>query len=130
MRKTLLPLSAFVLVTAVSPMPVAAQQADRVLTIYGTDKCPKNAAGEDIVVCVVKPENERYRIPKEFRQSIEIAPTNQSWANRAASIDSLGRTGANSCSTSGPTGWTGCWAQQMRQAKAERKAGLATKDPE
>lgn len=130
MRNALFPLASLAVLMLSLAMPAAAQQTDRVLTIYGTDKCPKNTSGQDIVVCVVRPEAERYRIPKEFRQSTEIAPSNQSWANRAASIDSVGRTGAESCSASGPTGWTGCWAQQMRTAKAERKAGLATTVPE
>ena len=128
MRKILLPLAALALLAPV--LPAHAQQTDRVLTIYGKDKCPTNSSGQDIFVCVVRPESERYRIPKEFRAPTDIAPANQSWANRAAAVDALGRTGADSCSSVGPTGWTGCWAQQMRQAKAEWKAGLATKDPD
>ena len=109
--------------------PVFAQAQTRVLDIFGNDKCPTNAAGEEIVVCARRPEAERYRIPKEFRQSSEIAPGNQSWANRAASLDSVGRTGTDSCSTTGPSGWTGCWAQQMRQARAEKRAAAAADSP-
>ncbi len=115
---------------AMVAVPALAQQTDRVLIIYGNDKCPTNASGEEIVVCSRQPEAERYRIPKEFRQPTEIAPQNQSWAARAQSIDQLGRSGTGSCSASGAGGWTGCWAQQMRAAKAERKAGLATTDPQ
>lgn len=127
MRSILIPLASIVALSLA--MPVAAQQADRVLTIYGNDKCPTNAGGQEIVVCIRKGEAERFRIPKEFRQSSEIAPTNQSWANRAASIDSIGRTGADSCSAVGPTGWTGCFAQQARAAKAERRAAAAADSP-
>ncbi len=109
--------------------PVFAQQTDKVLTIFGNDKCPTNSNGEEIVVCNRVPETERYRIPKELRTPTAIAPENQSWSNRAASIDQIGRMGAGSCSSVGPGGWTGCWAQQMRAAKAERKQGLSA-DPQ
>jgi len=106
-------------------VPASAQQTDRVLVLYGNDKCPTNSSGQEIVVCNRRPEAERYRIPKELRGATEIAPQNQSWAARAESIDQLGRSGTGSCSASGPGGWTGCWAQQMKQAKAERRAAAA-----
>ena len=125
MNKTVL--AALMLLPAVIPVtPVAAQAMDKVLVIYGTDRCPTNAAGEEIVVCARRPEGERYRIPKELRTPTEIAPNNQSWAARAQGVSDAGsRTGTGSCSAVGGSGWTGCWAQQMRAAKAERKANVA-----
>ena len=125
MRKTI---TAALLGLATLITPVTAQQADRVLTIYGNDKCPTNASGEEIVVCYRRPEAERYRIPKQFRDSLVIAPENQSWAARAqGAMDAGSRTGIGSCSASGPGGWTGCWQQQMRTARAENAQG-ATAD--
>ena len=110
-------------------VPVAAQQMDRALVIYGGDKCPTNAAGEEIVVCYRRPEGERYRIPKELRTPIEITPENRSWAAKANETLSAGAaTGIGSCSAIGAGGWSGCWAQQMRAAKAERRANAAN-DP-
>ena len=98
------------------PATALAQTAnDRVLTIFGNDPCPADT------ICVRAPESERFRIPKEFRNSGPIAPQNQSWANRAQQIDSVGRSGTGSCSPSGPGGWTGCYLEQMRAARAERK---------
>lgn len=96
--------------------PVSAQLAnERILTIFGEDKCPADT------ICVRAPENERYRIPKQFRESGVIAPQNQSWAARAqGTMDAGARTGIGSCSASGPGGWTGCWQQQMRAARADR----------
>ena len=125
MRKTVL--AALMLLTTALPIsPVAAQALDKVLVIYGKDRCPTNAAGEEIVVCARRPEGERYRIPKELRQSTEIAPGNQSWAARQQSTTNAGaRTGTGSCSAVGAGGWTGCWAEQMRAARAERKANAA-----
>lgn len=114
------------LATLTAPAVAPAQQADRVLTIYGNDKCPTNSSGEEIVVCSRRPEAERFRIPKEFRQSPLIAPENQSWAQRAQGVlDAGARTGTGSCSASGPGGWTGCWQQQMRAMRAEREQSSA-----
>ncbi len=98
------------------PAPAFAQAItnDRVLVIFGKDVCPANT------ICVIAPENERYRIPKALRNTGPIAPQNQSWAQRAQQVDSVGRTGPGSCSPSGPGGWTGCWQQQMRAARADR----------
>jgi hypothetical protein len=96
--------------------PAGAQTAnDRVLTVFGNDPCPRDT------ICVRAPEAERYRIPKEFRNTGPIAPQNQSWANRAAQLDTVERAGPSACTVQGPNNWTGCWLQQMRAARAERK---------
>lgn len=114
------------LATLTAPVAAPAQQTDRVLTIYGDDKCPTNSQGEEIVVCYRRPEVERFRIPKEFRQSPLIAPENQSWASRAQGVlDAGAHTGTGSCTASGPGGWTGCWQQQMRAMRAERAQAAA-----
>ena len=61
-----------------------------------------------------------YRIPEELRSSAKNgAPT---WSERAKSIEYVGSSGTNSCTPSGPGGWTGCWSQLLRQAREERKA--------
>ncbi len=123
MRK---PLLAAAFLSVILPVPFAApalaQQADRVLVIFGNDKCPTNASGEQIVVCSRRPEGERYRIPKEMRTPILITPENQSWAAKANdTLDAGGASGAGSCTASGPGGNIGCWAQQMRAAKRQRQ---------
>jgi hypothetical protein len=103
------------------PAPAPAQVVDRMLVIYGDDPCPTNKEGDEIVVCQRRPEGDRYRIPKELRPPSQ-SPENQSWAARSEATLSAGAaTGAGSCSSVGPAGWTGCWAEQMRQAKRERK---------
>ena len=108
------------------PVAAMAQQADRVLVIYGNDKCPTNASGEQIVVCTIRPEGERFRIPKELRTPLVITPENQSWAAKANDTLNAGAaSGIGSCSAVGAGGWSGCWAQQMRAAKAQRRAEAA-----
>lgn len=127
MKKLLsLALSAAFAATPMLATPALAQQADRVLVLFGNDKCPTNASGEQIVVCSRLPESERYRIPKELRTPILITPENQSWAAKANDTLNAGAaTGTGSCSAVGAGGWTGCWAQQMRDAKRQRQAQAA-----
>ncbi len=114
--------SAFIAMSLLAT-PALAQQTDRVLILYGSDKCPTNASGEQIVVCTRRPEGERFRIPKELRSPIVITPENQSWAAKANdTLNAGGASGTGSCSAVGGGGWTGCWAQQMRDAKRQRQA--------
>lgn len=101
--------------------PAATQTSDRItqLVVYGDDPCPAGGAGE-IVVCARKPETERYRIPEIFRG--ENDPQALSWAARATQFEYVSDTGIQSCSTVGPGGFTGCWAEMMRIAQEERRA--------
>ncbi|KQM96918.1 hypothetical protein ASE78_11405 [Sphingomonas sp. Leaf25] len=101
--------------------PAAAQVQNGTLVIYGNDKCPTNTNGEEIVVCVRRSEQERFRIPKELRE-LEVTPENESWAMRAEANQNVGATGTGSCSTVGPGGQTGCFVQRANAARAERRA--------
>ena len=103
-----------------APPPKSATGEERVdaLIVYGNDPCPRDS-GDEIVICVRKHESERYRIPPNLRDDPN-APANQAWANKAESLEYVGRTGINSCSASGPGGFTGCLAQMIHQAHAER----------
>lgn len=102
---------------------VTAATADRVsrVIVYGNDPCPRGAEG-DIVICGRRGERERYRIPEELRDDATADdPESTSWAVRATSLEYVGRTGIQSCSTVGPGGFTGCWAELMRAARDERR---------
>lgn len=103
-----------------APPPKSATGEERVdaLIVYGNDPCPRSS-GDEIVVCVRRHESERYRIPPNLRDDPN-APANQAWANRAESLEYVGRTGTGSCSTNGPGGWTGCLSQLIHQAHEER----------
>jgi hypothetical protein len=37
-------------------------------------------------------------------------------------MEYVGASGTNSCTPSGAGGWTGCYAQMLRQAREERRA--------
>jgi hypothetical protein len=88
------------------------------LIVYGSDPCPQSTP-EEIVVCARRPEDDRYRIPEPLRGSGRV--TEQSWAANARSLEMVGRTGIQSCSTVGPGGFTGCWNEMMRQAREDRR---------
>jgi hypothetical protein len=92
----------------------------RRVIVYGKDPCPRGPGGE-IVVCARRPERDRYRIPKELRDAPSTDPESTAWAVKAESMEYVGRTGIQSCSTVGPGGSTGCWQQLMNAARKERQ---------
>jgi hypothetical protein len=92
------------------------------LIVYGSDPCPRST--DEITVCARRPEADRYRIPGPLRQT--EGPESNSWANRASELQYVGRNGIQSCSTVGPGGATGCLAQLINQARAERQNGDGT----
>lgn len=112
--------AAALVLPAAAPAQTAAERITRV-TVYGNERCPSAATPSEIVICARRPDNERYRIPKEIRdREASDNPENTSWAERAQSLEYVGRTGVQSCSTVGPGGFTGCWAELMRTARGER----------
>ena len=116
-----LALAAAAAAALVPSAPAAAQQTGRRVTrivIYGNDPCPVSES--EIIVCARRPDHERYRIPEALRGPSPDDPASQSWAERAESLEYVGRTGTQSCSPVGPGGFTGCWAQLMRTARGER----------
>ena len=88
------------------------------LIVYGDDPCPESTA-DQITVCARKGENERFRIPEALRDDPR-APGRESWTNRAEALEYVGKSGTDSCSPVGAGGFTGCFTQLMRQARAER----------
>ena len=101
--------------------PAAAQtQNGGVLVIYGNDVCPTDANGNEIVVCSRRPESERYRIPKDLRDT-EIKPENRSWATRVDDVQNAGRTGIRSCSAVGAGGMTGCLGDMISRGAQESR---------
>ncbi|MBV8686354.1 MAG: hypothetical protein JOZ90_05190 [Alphaproteobacteria bacterium] len=92
------------------------------VTVYGNDPCPDAGASNEIVVCARRPENDRYRIPKELRRTIE-RPSETAWGARVGAMEDASRpTMPGSCSAVGTYGQTGCRQQMIGQWYAERRA--------
>ncbi len=110
-------------------MPAMAQDAPadpprrvRNITVYGQEACPKPEGDDEIVVCARMGENERYRMPKRFRDPPSPATVASSWAARAETAMEAARIGRpNSCSPVGDGGQTGCTQAMLRQWFAERR---------
>jgi hypothetical protein len=129
--RTALLLAAFMAMPALAQqpgvaVPGAAQAAGpediRVnqLIVYGDDPCPQSQDPNEVTVCARLEEDDRFRVPPNLRENPND-PASQSWAGRAIELSYVGRTGTESCSTVGGGGFTGCFNQMVRQARAERR---------
>ena len=97
-----------------------------VLILYGNERCPTDAEGNEIIVCQRRNANEQFRVPKELREFV-VTPENQSWARQQQGTLAAGE-GANSigsCSTVGVGGASGCFLQQSRNNRATNQARAA-----
>lgn len=90
------------------------------LIIYGDDSCPPSTDAE-LVICVRKDEQERFRIPEPLRGIGQ--PQSEAWANKVQAYETVGAFGINSCSPVGAGGSLGCTQRLIEQAKAERANG-------
>lgn len=120
------PLLIAALALSASATPALAEQAPaggekmNMVIVYGKDACPESKEGE-ITVCARKDEAERYRIPPALRGS--ASPQNEAWTNRVQTYEMVGASGTQSCSPTGPGGWTGCANRFIQDAYAEKKQG-------
>jgi hypothetical protein len=107
------------------PAAAAAQAPGRTMevVVYGSDPCPdRGTASDEIVVCARRPENERYRIPKELRHKGD-ALSETAWGARVAGLEDESRVSMpGSCSAVGSYGQTGCYQQMLSQWYAARRA--------
>jgi hypothetical protein len=104
---------------AQAPTP-SEREKIRYIIVYGTDPCPRTSRDE-IIVCSRHPESERRRIPPEVREE-PISPESESWSKKAERLETMGRTGINSCSAVGPGAGTGCLLEMIKKAREERQA--------
>lgn len=103
-------------------------QRIRSVTLTGDQQCPKSSGGE-IVVCSTL--DQPYRIPKPLRDNKPIAAQNQSWVNRAATMDQVSRVAGglpDTCSAVGTGGQSGCFMARNQAYAAERRAPASETD--
>ena len=110
--------------TTATPGPVAQRAPiNGVLVLYGNERCPTDAQGNEVIVCERRSAAEQFRVPKELRE-FQVTPENQSWARQAQGTLAAGE-GNNtigSCSTVGVGGASGCFLQQSRNNRATNQA--------
>jgi hypothetical protein len=110
---------------ALAAVPAAAQDqaGDKVNMViaYSEDECPEQTAENEIVVCQIVVEADRYRIPSTLRQS--SSPGNQTQAQQFEKVRYIGAFGAYSCSPAGSGGFTGCTQQFIEAAFDEKESG-------
>ncbi len=90
--------------------------------LFGDDQCPEST-DEQINVCAILVEADRYRIPPSLRSDPNDI-RNESWTNRVIGYQYVGREGTMSCSASGAGGFTGCGLKEIDKAYLEK-----SKDP-
>jgi hypothetical protein len=100
----------------------AADPKINTVIVFGDDQCPEST-DEQINVCAILVEGDRYRIPAVLRDDPNN-PKNDAWMNRVLAYQYVGRDGTQSCSASGAGGFTGCGLKAIDQAYAEK-----SKDP-
>lgn len=121
-------LAAFPIVLHAAPalaqvQPPAAPTRESTIIVYGEDACPQPESESEAVVCARRPEEERYRIPRQLRERQQIET---SWASRVESLEEESRPmRPGSCSVVGSGGQSGCTNALIRQWFAERRARRA-----
>lgn len=130
------PLAAATLLAGLATVPAAAQDSSSQqstgqrlaeIVVFGNDPCPRST-DDEVVVCTRIPESYRYRMPEAYRPS-GTYQQRQAWANKARSIERVGRTGIQSCSPVGPAGYTGCMEQMINSAREESKEAQSGQTP-
>jgi hypothetical protein len=119
-------LTAIVATLLLSTTAVQAQEGSGTATdpkintviIFGEDQCPEST-DEQINVCAILVEADRYRIPAVLRDDPND-PRKESWTNRVLAYQFVGREGTMSCSASGAGGFTGCGLKEIDAAFAEK----------
>ncbi len=117
--------------TMLKPAPEAVgdgtQPRQRLVTVFGTEECPKPTSRDEIVVCARLPDSEVYRIPTKLRQAEKRTSPFQ--ANRNLLLgDATGGAGGSigSCSAVGPGGMIGCDRRQIDAWAQDRANRMGT----
>ena len=103
------------------------QPRQRLVTVFGTEECPKPSSPDEIVVCARLPDSEAYRIPERLRLAEKRVSPFQ--ANRNLLLgDASGAAGGSigSCSAVGSGGMIGCDRRQIDAWARDRTNRMGT----
>lgn len=109
-----------------SPAEAQANRRGQII-VYGDDPCPRQA-DDEVVVCVRRPAEERYRIPEAYRPTGD-RQQGQAWVRQSQDLRTVGATGTGSCSEVGPGGYTGCLLKQIQRNDKEYEEGKEGQTP-
>jgi len=114
------PFAALAGISVSGPAAAQSEAGDRVNMViaYSEDECPEQTSSNEIVVCQIVVEAERFRIPSTLRQS--STPGNQTQAQQFEKVRYIGEFGAFSCDPAGAGGFTGCTQKFIDAAYAEK----------
>jgi hypothetical protein len=117
---------------APDPNADTSQPRRRLVTVFGTEPCPKPTSNDEVVVCARLPDSEVYRIPQQLRQAqVQISPF-QANRNLLMAGSDNGLTGAGavgSCSTIGPGAQSGCNQKDIDAWAADRSSRMGYSEP-
>jgi hypothetical protein len=102
------------------------------VTVFGTEACPKPTSPDEVVVCARLPEGDMYRIPKQLRQAqVQTSPfqANRNLLLGDASAGLTGGGAVGSCSTIGPGAQSGCNQQDIDAWAADRTSRMGYSEP-
>jgi hypothetical protein len=108
---------ALLAVTSASAQSKAGDKVNMVIA-YSEDECPEQTSENEIVVCQILVEAERFRIPSNLRAS--DSPQNTSRVREVEKLKYIGDFGAFSCSPAGAGGFTGCNQKFIESAYQEK----------
>jgi hypothetical protein len=114
------------------PAPGAdtSQPRQRMVTVFGTEPCPKPTSSDEIVVCARLPESEIYRIPERLRQAENRQSVFASNRNLLLGDSSGGAGGAiGSCTTIGGGGSIGCTKKDIDAWASDRTDRMGYNEP-
>lgn len=119
--------------TTTTPIRTSAPEApvNGVVILYGNQKCPTNADGEEVVVCARRSAAEQFRVPKELRAGT-IKPEYESFANKGQAALDAAQTGMGTCEGGGvvgPAGGSGCSVREMSRIKRSDQPGKPAAGP-
>lgn len=117
--------------STLKPAPDASDTSrprQRLVTVFGTEECPKPTSPDEIVVCARLPDSEIYRIPERLRtaNNARVSPFQ---ANRNLLLgDASGGAGGSigSCSVVGGGGMIGCSRKQVDDWAQDRANRMGT----
>ena len=100
------------------------QPRQKLVTVFGTEPCPKPSSPDEVIVCARLPESEIYRIPTPLRKAETKESPFQSNRNLLLGDSSGGAGGSiGSCTAIGAGGMMGGCTRRQVDAWAKDRAG-------